>query len=77
MQSIYRVRATDLGLDFLKALKYAYKDREIEIVVSEVVDETDYLLGTDANREQLLGAIKGIEAGDNLVSLSLDSLPSA
>jgi antitoxin YefM len=77
MQSTYRVRATDLTPDFLKALQYAYKDREIEIVVYEVVDETDYLLGTDANREQLLGAIKDIEAGDNLVSLSLDSLPSA
>jgi len=31
-------------------IQYAYKDREIEIVVSDAVDETDYFLGTDANR---------------------------
>jgi antitoxin YefM len=77
MQSIYRVRAADLTSDFITALQYVYKDREIEIVVSDVVDETDYLLGTDANREHLIAAMKNIEVGEDLVSLSLDSLPSA
>jgi len=52
-------------------IQYAYKDREIEIVVSDAVDETDYFLGTDANRTrtvrepyanrtQVLGAIRNI-----------------
>ena len=77
MQSTYRVRADELTDDFLKALKVTYKDREIEIVVSDDIDETDHLLSTKANREQLLGAIKHIESGENLVSFPLDSLPTA
>ena len=43
----------------------------------DLIDETDYLLGTAANREQLLGAITDIESEDNLVSLSLDARHSA
>ena len=60
MQSTYRIRAGDLTSDFLKALKIAYKDKEIEIVVTDIVDETDYLLGTSANREHLLNSISEI-----------------
>lgn len=77
MQTTYRVRADELTSDFVKALKVTYKDKEIEIIVSDVVDDTDYLLSTEANRDQLLGAIKDIESGDNLVSFSLDDLPRA
>jgi antitoxin YefM len=77
MQTTYRVRADELSDDFVQALKVTYKDREIEIVVSDVVDDTDYLLSTAANREQLLGAIKDIESGENLSSFSLDDLPRA
>jgi len=75
--STYRVRADELTADFVKALKAAYKNREIEITVSDVVDYTDYLLSSDANSKQLLRAIKDIESGEGLVSFSLDSLPSA
>jgi len=77
MQSTYRVRADELTDDFVQALKVAYKDKEIEIVVSDVIDDTDYLLSTESNRERLLGAIKDIEAGENLASFSLDNLPRA
>jgi antitoxin YefM len=77
VQTTYRVRADELTSDFVKALKVTYKDKEIEIIVSDVVDDTDYLLSTEGNREQLLGAIKDIEAGENLSSFSLDDLPRA
>lgn len=77
MQTTYRVRAEELTSDFVEALKVTYKDKEIEIIVSDVVDDTDYLLSAEANREKLLGAIKDIEAGENLSSFSLDDLPRA
>jgi hypothetical protein len=38
MQTTYRVHADELTDDFLQALKVAYKDREIEIIVSDDVD---------------------------------------
>jgi antitoxin YefM len=75
MQTTYRVHADELTDDFVQALKATYKNKEIEIVVSDVVNDTDYLLSTEANRDQLLGAIKDIESGENLSSFSLDDLP--
>ena len=74
MQSRYRVWAGELTDDFVQALKVAYKHREIEIVVSDVLDETDCLMGTAANREHLHASIKDIESGENLVSFSLGVL---
>ncbi|MFZ4616376.1 MAG: hypothetical protein ACOYM2_09315 [Rectinemataceae bacterium] len=75
MQSTYRVRAGDLTADFLKALKLAYKDKEIEIVVTDIADETDYLLGTPANREHLLKSVSEIASGSGLVTMDDNSLP--
>jgi antitoxin YefM len=75
MQSTYRVRAGDLTTDFLKALKLAYKDKEIEIVVTDIVDETDYLLGNTANREHLLKSLSEIASGSGLVSMDANALP--
>ena len=37
-------------------------------------DETSYLLRTEANRRHLLEAVADVEAGRNLVSVSLDQL---
>ncbi len=60
--------------DFVKALKVAYKDREIEIIVSDDIDETDYLLSTPANREHLLRAIEKVNNHTNLVQMPSDDL---
>ena len=44
MYSTYRLKAEELSEDFVAALKKTYHDREIEIIVQEVQDETEYLL---------------------------------
>ena len=44
-----------------------YGDKEIEIIVIEQEDETDFLLKSPANREQLLRAVEDIKNGRNLV----------
>jgi antitoxin YefM len=74
MQSTYRVRADELTIDFVQALKITYKDREIEIIVSDEVDETDYLFSSPANREHLLRAIENVTNHTNLVQMSSDDL---
>ena len=61
----------------LKATKAAYKDRKIEIPVTGVVNDTDYLLSSEANRKRLLASITQIESGSGLVTVSADSLPNA
>lgn len=73
MQSTYRLNASELDEGFLEGLRSTFKDREIEIVVCEV-DETAYLLQSDANRERLLAAKANIEKGTNLIEVPLESL---
>ncbi len=77
MQTTYRVRPEELTDELLKAIKATYKDREIEITVTDIVDDTDYLLSSEANRNHLLASIAQIESGSGLVTMSVDFLPNA
>lgn len=73
MQSSYRLKANDLDEQFIVGLKATYKDKDIEIVVYEV-DETEYLLKSDANRERLMQAKANIENKANLIKIDLKDL---
>jgi antitoxin YefM len=75
MYSTYRLKANELGKDFIKSLKEIFHDKEIEIIVQEVnEDETDYLLKNPANRDNLLKAVKNANDNLNLVHLPPDNL---
>ena len=74
MQTVYRLNAGELDSQFLEALKTLFKDKEIEIVVTEV-DETAYLLQSPANKQRLLTAIENVENGRHLIEVDLDALP--
>ena len=65
------VNASELDDRFLESLKALFGDRQIEIVVSSV-DETDYLMGNEANRSHLMHAIKNVEDRKNLVDVRLE-----
>jgi antitoxin YefM len=73
MQTIYRLKASELDNNFLEGLKATFGDKEIEIIVYEV-NETDYLLKSDANKVRLLKAIENVNNKTNLVEVSLDIL---
>ena len=73
MQTVYRLNAAELDYHFFESLKRLFKDKEIEIIVSEI-DETAYLMSTAANRKHLLSAIKNLENGTNLVKIDMDEL---
>lgn len=68
MQTIYRLNAADLDSQFLEALKTLFEDKEIEIIVSEL-DETTYLLSTEANRKRLLEAAEAVKYTVNRVEM--------
>ena len=78
MYAVYKLRANELDGSFLDTLKSLFKDREIEIAVSEASassdDETAYLLESPANSERLLRAIENIAHERDLVSVDLDAL---
>jgi len=73
MYTTYRLNVNELDEKFIQSLKTLFKDKEIEILVSEV-DETAYLLRSKANRERLLRAIENIEKGENLVEVRIGDL---
>lgn len=67
MSTIYRLNTDELNASFLEALKAAFPHKEFEIAVTDA-DETDYLLGSPANRERLLRAVSDVEAGRCVVT---------
>ena len=73
MNTIYRLNANELDEKFVESLRALFKDKDIEIVVSEV-NETAYLLRSEANKERLLKAIENVEKGENLVEAPIGDL---
>ena len=73
MNTVYRLNANELNIQFLESLKALFGDKEIEIIVTEL-DETAYLLAPQPNRSRLLQAIYNIEHGQNLVEAPADVL---
>ncbi|MGB3654785.1 MAG: hypothetical protein WBA41_26765 [Rivularia sp. (in: cyanobacteria)] len=71
MHSIYRINTNELDRNFIDALKATYPDKEIEIVVYEV-DETAYLLASEANKKHLLTAINNVKDKSNLVEVDIE-----
>ena len=72
MISTYRLNADELSSAFIQSLKKAYQHRDIEIIVQEVLDETEYLLSSPANVEHLLQGLEDVKNNKNLVSMPLD-----
>ena len=55
MQKVYKVKANDLDAHFLEELKATFRDREIEIVVSEV-DQLDLQNSEEIDEQEWLKA---------------------
>jgi antitoxin YefM len=70
MYTTYRLKANDLNSQFLESVKTLFGDQEVEITVSPV-DETTYLLQSEANSLRLREAIANIKAGTSLVEVSM------
>lgn len=73
MQSSYRLKANELDEKFLAGLKETYKDKDIEIIIYEV-NETEYLLQSDVNRQRLMQAKSNVDNKTNLVEIDLEDL---
>jgi hypothetical protein len=53
MTTTYRLNVDELSFDLLNSIKATFKNKEIEITVTEAVDETSYLLSSEANNKHL------------------------
>lgn len=78
MYAVFKLTAEELDEGFVESIKRQFRGRQIEISVcesaGEEADETSYLLQSETNRERLLAAVANVEAGRNLVPVSLENL---
>ena len=73
MHTVYRLNANELDQRFINVLKATFPDKEIEIVVYEV-DETAYLMASEANRKKLIRAIENVKSGSNLIEVDVKNI---
>ena len=74
MYTEFRLNANQLDIKFLNSLKALFKDKTISIIVEEEIDETEYLLTSEANRKMLLNRIKDVQEGKNMLGVTLKDL---
>ena len=74
MTATYRLRSDEITENFLKNIQYNYRNKEIEITIQEVEDETEYLLKSEANRQHLLRGLEEARSGTPLQTMTIEQL---
>jgi len=76
MTATYRLRTDEITENFFKNIQYNYRNKEIEITIQEVEDETEYLLKSEANRQHLLRSLEEAKSGTPLQTMTIEQLNS-
>ncbi|MES2703680.1 MAG: hypothetical protein V4649_13650 [Bacteroidota bacterium] len=66
MRITYRLNADELTVGVLDSIKAVFLDKAITITVEAEMDETEYLLASEANREHLERSMKQLERGEGI-----------
>jgi antitoxin YefM len=70
METTFKFNTSDLNEQFLTVLKTLFQDKEIEISVKEISDETTFLLNEPENKRDIIKAIQDLNEKKNLVKLN-------
>ena len=63
MTTTYQLDVNELSIEVLRSIKAAFKNKTINITVTEVFDETEYLLASIENKNHLEKSLKEAESG--------------
>lgn len=66
MITTYKLNTKELSSDLIQSIKDAFKDKDIEITVTDQIDETEYLLSTEANKKHLYKSIDDLQKGQGI-----------
>jgi hypothetical protein len=67
MTATYKLHINELSPELINSIKEAFKGKTVSITVSEDIDETDYLLSNEANRQFLEDSESELKAGKGIV----------
>jgi hypothetical protein len=70
MTITYTLNDNELNGNFLKAIKTLFKGKKLYITIEADMDETEYLLASEANRNMLEKSIAEAESG-NLIKVNI------
>ena len=70
MNTIYQLHANELNGNFLNSVKALFKGRKITIAITTEIDETEYLLQSEANRKQLFDSINNLKKKKNIITFN-------
>jgi len=71
MTAQFKLNANEINEALISYVHEMFKGKEIEITISDVFDETEYLNKSEANRNFLLTAINDIENHKNLKEIKI------
>ncbi len=66
MTTTYHLNVNELSVELLNSIKAAFKDKTVDITVSESMDETEYLLSSEANKKMLEESMQQIKDGKGI-----------
>ena len=55
---------SELNTDFLKAIKVLFKNQRISVTIEAEMDETEFLMSNEANKNVILESIRQAERGE-------------
>ncbi len=58
MNAVYYLNTNEINENFINSVKSLYKDKNIEIIINETQDETEYLAKSPVNYKCLINNIK-------------------
>ncbi len=58
MNTVIQMHIDELDEKILKSLRKLFKDKKVTITISDLTDETSYLLSSESNRNHLLSSIE-------------------
>lgn len=66
MQTVIRLKLDELNPSLISSIKSLYKNKEIEIIMHDVKDETEYLKENSSNHKFLLKQIAIVKKNKEL-----------